>query len=333
MGDLEYEGAPSAVRGVATMYCPRRTVLDAMLIEGARSAGAEVRESVIARDVLWSNDRVVGVVAHNAHGNKLELRARIVVGADGLNSRIARAVAASYKVYEEPITFAFYAYWDDLPLDHFGSHRLAGSRVLEFPTHDGQTCIYIGWPMPRYSDLKSSIERAYHDEITAAWGVRDRARKARRASQVRGSSRLPNFYRQSAGPGWALVGDAAYHKDPTTGMGIADAFLGAELLAQAIDAGLQNDCPSRLDERTQAYDADLYEQTRFIFDWTLTCSRFREMDAMLDFYRGVLTNKADTVRMFDISAGKEHMNTLFNDEAKARYTAIGRTRECRLVSS
>jgi 2-polyprenyl-6-methoxyphenol hydroxylase-like FAD-dependent oxidoreductase len=325
MGDFEFVGAPSEVRGVATMYCPRRTVLDAMLVEGAREAGAEVREGVNVRDVLWSDGRVAGVVAQDAEGERLELRARIVVGADGMNSRIARGVAASYKVYEEPITFAFYAYWNDVALDHFGGHRSAGSRVLEFPTHNRQTCIYVGWPMARYPELKASIERAYLDEIAGAWGVRDRARKGQCATQVIGSSKLPNFYRRSAGPGWALVGDAAYHKDPTTGMGIADAFLGAELLAEAIDAGLRHDA-SCLDQSTLAYDRQLYDQTRFIFDWTLACSQFREQALMLDFFRGVLTSEADTIRMFDIYAGKEPMRTLFNEEAVKRYSAIGRAR-------
>jgi len=303
-----------------------------MLVEAARRAGAEVRESVTARDVLRSDGRVVGVVAHDARG-RLELRARIVVGADGMNSRIARAVAAAYKVYEEPITFAFYAYWDDVPLDHFGSHRSAGSRVLEFPTHNGQTCIYVGWPITRYSELKSNIERAYVEEIASAWGVRDRARKGRRASKVIGSSKLPNFYRQSAGPGWALVGDATYHKDPTTGMGIADAFLGAELLARAVDEGLANLDHRGLEQSTLAYDKNLSDQTRFIFDCTLACSQFRQQAAMADFHRGVLTNAADTVRMFDIYAGKERMETLFNQEAVARYAAIGRARNRALAAS
>ena len=326
MADFEYGGAPSEVRGVATMYCPRRTVLDAMLVEAAREAGAEVREGVTVCDVLWCDGRAAGVVAHDAQGNGLELRARIVIGADGMNSRIARAIAAPYKVYEDAVTFAFYAYWDDVPLDHFGSHRSAGSRVLEFPTHNRQTCIYVGWPMARYPELKSNIEQAYLDEITGAWGVRERAKKGRRATNVIGSSRLPNFYRRSAGPGWALVGDAAYHKDPTTGMGIADAFLGAELLAQAVDNGVQHMSDACLDESTQAYDSQLYEQTRFIFDWTLACSQFRAQAAMLDFYHGVLTNEVDTVRMFDIYAGKEHMETLFNRETMERYAAIGRAR-------
>ena len=99
---------------------------------GRGGAGAEVREGVNVRDLLWSDGRVTGVVAQDARGERLELRARIVVGADGMNSRIARSAAAPYKVYEEPITFAFYAYWNDVPLDHFGGHRSAGSRVLMF---------------------------------------------------------------------------------------------------------------------------------------------------------------------------------------------------------
>ena len=81
-----------------------------------------------------------------------------------------------------------------------------------------------------------------------------------------------------------------------------------------------------MDQKTLAYDRQLYDQTRFIFDWTLACSQFREQALMLDFFRGVLTSEADTIRMFDIYAGKEPMQTLFNEEAVKRYSAIGRAR-------
>ena len=323
-GDLDYRGAPSAVRGVATMYCPRRTVLDALLIEAAKSAGAELREGLNVRSLLWSNDRVVGVVAKDADGSSIELRARIVVGADGKNSTIARLVSAPFKVYEDPLTFAFYAYWDNVTLDHFGSHRSAQNRILEFPTHEAQTCIYVGWPMERYPELKRDIGAAYLDAIYTSQSIGARARAGSIASRVMGSSKLPNYYRQSAGRGWALVGDAAYHRDPTTGMGIADAFLGAELLADAIASGLSFGGDADFDLRITEFDQALYEQTRFIFDWTLVVSKFGDHAKMADFHRGVLTDAVDAVRMFDIYAGKESMNVLFNDVTIAKYAAIGR---------
>jgi flavin-dependent dehydrogenase len=325
MDGLEYSGAPSAVRGAESMYCPKRTILDALLVDAAREAGAEVREGVTAREVIWSERRVTGVIVEDGRGNRNELSARIVVGADGLNSRVARAVSAPFKFYEPPLTFAFYAYWDGVPLDHFGSHRAAGCRVLEFATHNGQTCIYVGWPMQRWEQLKSNIQRSYLDAIDAAWGLRDRAAQGRRASRLNGSSKLPNYYRQSTGPGWALVGDAAHHLDPTTGMGIGNAFLGAELLARAIHAALYEISTDRFDRAMSEYEGQFYSQTSHIWDWTIRAgANFKQNAGMIDFFRGVLTNARDTTRMFDVFAGSQPMETLFTPELIARYSTLGR---------
>lgn len=241
MGDFEFDLKPTPVEGVATLYAPRRTVLDALLVDAAREAGAVVRERALVRDVVRSGDRVVGVVTESAHGAKEEMRARVVVGADGMNSRIALAVGAGFDVHYAPITFSRYAFWADMPVGHFGSYRYADNRILEFPTHDGLTCIYVGWPMRELPVVGQNIEAAYLAAVHSVSVLASRLRNGRRVSQLVGSNRLANFIRKCWGPGWALVGDAACHQDPTTGMGIANAFAGAELLAAALRRGLAGD--------------------------------------------------------------------------------------------
>ena len=94
VGPVQISGIGPAVEGVADAYCPRRTVLDTMLAGAAEEAGAELTEGFVVDDLLWSEGRAVGVRGHHRTSPQTSLRARIVVGADGLHSTIARKVAA-----------------------------------------------------------------------------------------------------------------------------------------------------------------------------------------------------------------------------------------------
>jgi 2-polyprenyl-6-methoxyphenol hydroxylase-like FAD-dependent oxidoreductase len=101
-----------------------------------------------------------------------------------------------------------------------------GSDILVFPTHDGSTCIWAGRSHDHWDAYRKDVEHTYHEIIGLAPWLAERLRYSRQVSPFKGTSKLLNFYRQSFGKGWALVGDAAYHRDPLPGMGIGDAFLG-----------------------------------------------------------------------------------------------------------
>jgi flavin-dependent dehydrogenase len=79
-----------------------------------------------------------------------------------------------------------------------------------------------------------------------------RVRAGKREERWYGTADLPNFFRRPYGPGWALVGDAGFHKDPILAQGISDAFRDAELLANAIDAGFAGQAP--LEEALRDYE-------------------------------------------------------------------------------
>ena len=102
------------------------------------------------------------------------------------------------------------------------------------PTHDGLTMIVGGWPYAEFGANKQDIEGNYLALFDLAPEFAQRVRNARRESRLVGAP-TPNFFRKPYGPGWALVGDAGYLKDPITAQGIQDAFRAAEACAHALN--------------------------------------------------------------------------------------------------
>jgi flavin-dependent dehydrogenase len=141
-----------------------------------------------------------------------------------------------------------------------------------FPTHDGQACIWICGPSAdAHESRRAATSRgdAFTDYLNrTAPELAARLRAGRRTTPVTGMLRTPNFIRQAHGPGWALVGDAGYHRDAVTGHGISDAYRDAELLAVALDQTLRGD----LDETAALayYQAERDRSLREIFD--ITCA-------------------------------------------------------------
>lgn len=300
-GSVAFRGRPEPVDGTAAMYCPRRTVLDKLLVDAARGASAEVREGVLVRDVIRDGGRIVGV-----QGDGFEERAAIVVGADGMTSGIAEAVGAAMSPSHPSLTCGFYAYWRGVPTDGVEFYVRAGRDILVFPTHDGLTCIWVGRANAQWPAYRADIEGQYLAGLDEA--VLERVQRGRRETPFRGTHRLPNFYRDCAGPGWALVGDAAYHRDPLTGMGIGDAFLGAELLAEAIDRGLGRD----LDAALKAYQETLREKTAAVFEYTLMSAALKDPEPQARLNRAIAAAPDLAQRFMNVLGGSAPFRTLFN---------------------
>ncbi len=310
-GAVAITGRPSPVEGTAIMYSPRRTILDLMLVEAAREAGAEIRENTTFRELVWQYDRVVGARLQASDGTLSEEKAAIIVGADGMWSPVARAAGAATDVHHESLTCGYYAYWAGLPTEGVEFYVRPGRDILVFPTHDGLTCIWAGRLHADWRIYRANVEGTYREVISLAPGLARRIESARPASPFMGTSKLPNFYRRSFGKGWALVGDAAYHRDPLPGMGIGDAFLGAQLLANALSIGLAGDC-LRLDAVLATYQSTLREKTRPIFEYTLRAARLKDLSPTLPFYAKIARSQEDTTRFMDVLAGVVDFTQFFS---------------------
>jgi 2-polyprenyl-6-methoxyphenol hydroxylase-like FAD-dependent oxidoreductase len=233
--------------GVDFLVAPRRYVLDELLANAAVAAGARlVTETTVTGVLRDASGRVTGVVSRDADGTIREMTARLVIGADGVRSPIARYVDAEVTERHGPTGSCFYTYvggvdWDGIEL-HVAENAFAGV----FPTHNDEACVWLIRPV---ADLQQVIGAGA--DRRAAWfdaleqtvpELAARVRAGDAHPRIRGYAALPNHVRRPAGPGWALVGDAGYHRDPITGHGITDAFRDAELVAEAADAFLRGEC-------------------------------------------------------------------------------------------
>jgi flavin-dependent dehydrogenase len=319
-GAISVRGRPSPVDGTAAMYSPRRTVLDHLLFDAAREAGAEIRQATTFRDLVWAQDQVVGARLQDASGDLIEARATVVVGADGMWSPVGRAAGAVTDIAHPSFTCGYYAYWAGVPTEGVEFYVRHGSDILVFPTHDGSTCIWAGRSRDDWDAYRKDVEHTYHEIIGLAPWLAERLRYSRQVSPFKGTSKLLNFYRQSFGKGWALVGDAAYHRDPLPGMGIGDAFLGAQLLADALTDGLAGDA-ARLAEALVAYQSAFRDRTMPIFEYTLKAAGLKDPASAVPIYRKIAQSREETTRFMDVLAGNIPFKAFFNPANIARLLA------------
>jgi len=225
----EYDGADF-------MCSPRRTLLDQVLVDAARAAGAEIRENFTADELLQDNGTVTGVRGREKGAPVVTEQARLVIGADGKHSLVAEATAARAYRTKPPQSLAFYTYWEGVPVDGGAMFGRPGCALGAWPTNDGLLMTYLAWPIARFGEFRQDVEGNFLRTLDTV-GLGDRVR-AGRAERFRGTPDLPSYFRQPYGPGWALVGDAGLLLDPITGQGIGHAFRDAELLADAVADGL-----------------------------------------------------------------------------------------------
>jgi 2-polyprenyl-6-methoxyphenol hydroxylase-like FAD-dependent oxidoreductase len=233
-GPFTISGSPGTAE-FPISYCPRRIVLDKLLIDAAAEAGAEVREGFTVEEVLIEEGRFAGIKGHSKGGGTVTERAQVVVGADGRHSLVAEAARPEQYNEKPPLLAGYYTYWSGLPMNgRFEIYIRPHRGFAAAPTHDGLTLIIAGWPYSEFEANKKDVEGNYMRVFDLAPEFAERVRRAKREARIAGAA-VPNFFRKPYGPGWALVGDAAYNKDPITAQGITDAFHDAERLATALD--------------------------------------------------------------------------------------------------
>lgn len=242
-GDFLLSGTAPPEGGIP-MIAPRRTVLDEILVDAARGAGAEIREGFVVRELLTEDDRVVGIKGQPKGGSPVTERARMVIGAGGKNSLVARSVDPRTYDDHPPAAFYYYTYWSELPDRGLEWHWRHRHFVLSIPTNDDLTCLVVGRPIDEQASFTADIQTNYHEALEIAPELANRVRDREPEEPYLGMA-VPNYFRRPYGPGWALVGDAGLCMDPLKGHGISDAFCDAELLTDAIDAGFSGEKPLR----------------------------------------------------------------------------------------
>ena len=188
-------------------------------------------------DVLKGADgRVTGVIGHHADGRPFEVHAAHTIGADGVWSRVARAVGAPI---EQMATRASAFIYSHLPGINVGAYEWfykQGVTAGIIPTNDGLACVFVATSAERLRrEPDRGTEAAWRRILgRAAPGLAERLDHRGEAGPPRLFPGLTGYLREAAGPGWALVGDAGYFKDPITAHGITDALRDAEILARVV---------------------------------------------------------------------------------------------------
>ena len=222
--------------GVEALYAPRRLLLDRILVDAAAAAGAEIRHETTVTSLSCERDRVVGVRARDAQGREQTIRAAVTVGADGVRSTIAARIGAPVVWQARSAGAVLYRYYAELPTVGYEWAYGAGVAAGLIPTNDGLTCVFVGTAPQRMRELRrDGVAEAFATILGEAFpALPARVATAVPDGRLRGWPAVPGFLRRCYGPGWALVGDAGYYKDPITTHGITDALRDAELLADAI---------------------------------------------------------------------------------------------------
>jgi 2-polyprenyl-6-methoxyphenol hydroxylase-like FAD-dependent oxidoreductase len=263
-GPFTISGSPGT-QDSPVSYCPRRTVLDKLLVDAAAEAGAEIREAFTVEELLVEDDRVCGIKGRSRSGTSVTERARLVIGADGRYSVVAAATHAGQYNEKPQLLSAYYTYWSNLPIERFDTYVRPHRGFAAAPTHDGLTITVGGWPYSEFEANKKDVEHHFMKMLELVPEFAERVRGATREAPFAGAAVL-NYFRKPFGPGWALVGDAGYNRDPITAQGISDAFRDAERCAAAVDDSLRGVLP--FDDAMKGYQRDRDEHVISMFEFT-----------------------------------------------------------------
>jgi flavin-dependent dehydrogenase len=226
--------------GVDALYAPRRTALDRVLVDAAREAGAEVRHGLQMSDLIRSADgSVCGVRVRTGDGATRDIRAGIVIGADGRRSGVARLAGSTPYVVGQHMTRTVYGYFRDLPIDGNRWYYRPGMGAGVIPTNDRQTLIFASASENLAGRPAAERETAFHEMVAkCAPDVGVRLSPEQLVGKLYFFGGMRGYLRQPYGRGWALVGDSGYMSDPITAHGITNALRDAQLLSRVIIDGI-----------------------------------------------------------------------------------------------
>ena len=318
VGPFALVGTPPPAGGMAEAYAPRRRVLDKILADAAVGAGAELRERFSVEELTYDGKTVTGIRGRDDKGSRVTEKARIVIGADGARSLVARAVQAPVYLDKGMLTCNYYSYWSGVPLEGVELYSRAGRTIVADKTNDGLSLIVVVSPKGDFQRIRSNIETEFMRAIRAsAPTLAERIDGGWREERFAGTGFIPNFLRKPYGAGWALVGDAAYHKDPLTAQGITNSFSHAEMLAEALDEGFTG--RRKMEEALAEYERRRNEEVLPMFEHTTQLAKLEPpRPEMLDLMNALRGNQYEIGRFLGTITGSVPIKEFFSAENISR---------------
>lgn len=280
-GHVLSEPVDSVEERLGFFLCLRRITLDWILFQRiGREPNVEIREGAHVKDLIWKDGRVTGVRWMEEDGKK-EASARVVIGADGYYSTLAKILNPVYESsfpVQRCMYFTYYQGLDSLGQPTAEHHFLGNTLTYVFPTDANLTLVALSLPISEFLLFKKEPQKRMQAHLESLPLLAERLRKAEVVADVKGSGNIPCYQRVPFGPGWALVGDAHQVMDPWSGMGIDHAATHAALLAETLSRWLKEESTwettmaeyhhqarqwsEKTYRRTSTYAADLRPMTR-----------------------------------------------------------------------
>ncbi|WP_039824454.1 NAD(P)/FAD-dependent oxidoreductase [Nocardia testacea] len=317
-------GAFPLVDGIDYTLCVRRTGLDHALVRTARAAGADIREKCRVTELVWDGGRCAGVRYTDPGGRLVEIRAALVVGADGRRSTVAK-LAGALTPYESAPSGrdCYFAYWRDASgdwRDIAAQWRVGADLGTAFPCDDGLLLSLVQPPAEAGPLRPGDAEQRYAAALDRLPPLRERLRDCEKVGRVRSATDISSYFRRSSGPGWALPGDSGHFKDPVTAQGIRDALHYGRLLAEAVAPEL--DDPVRLDRAVAAWERRRVRECREIYHWTNRLARGTAMSPLeVELYRAATEDRALAEITTGVFSRTRRPAELYTPARMARLTA------------
>jgi 2-polyprenyl-6-methoxyphenol hydroxylase-like FAD-dependent oxidoreductase len=269
-GDREVPVAIRSEAGIPGLIAPRRTVLDRTFADAAVEAGATVVHDVTVRALTLDGQcRTRGAILRDAEGRECAVTAGHVVGADGLGSTVARQVGAKVTERGGASVAHIFGYCAVPHLDGYHWYFAPGLAGGVIPTNDSQSCVVVSVPTSIY-DTQFRFDLAASRRAALEKLAPDVAAHAAFPGPIRAFRGTPGLLRQACGPGWLLVGDAGFFRDPLTSHGISDALRDAEGAVAALLAGTEV-AMQRFEAERDSFALPILATTDAVssFDWSL----------------------------------------------------------------
>jgi flavin-dependent dehydrogenase len=320
---MTVRAANTPVDGIDYGMCVRRSGLDAALVDTARAVGADVREQTWVTRVLWERGRAAGVRVRDADGVERDLRAPLIVGADGRRSLVAHQAGVVEPHRTNPNQRAcYFAYYEDPsgPRDVAAQWREGRELGTAFPCDGGLVLVLLMPPVERVEEFRADLDGAFRATVEALPGLRERLDGCTCASKVRQAVDTTSYFRASAGKGWALPGDAGHFKDPVTAQGIRDALRYGRLLGEATAPVL--DQPRALDRALARWARRRERECLEAYQWTNLVARGEAVSPIeAELYRSAAQDPELARRLIDVFSRTRRPGEVVTARLAARLAA------------